>query len=117
MAATDLDRPMNGSQEAGLSEGASQDVLRSSASETQKQAKPEEGCREYQIATDCYVHRFIVKVLGGVVAVALVGSLGLTVAQVSIPDIFLAFGSGALGALAGLLAPPPSRQGGQRPVV
>ena len=31
-------------------------------------------CREYQVQTDCYVYRFIVRVLGGVVGVALVGS-------------------------------------------
>jgi hypothetical protein len=90
-------------------------LSRSSASERQKQAKPEEGRREYQVETDCYVHRFIVKVLGGVVAIALVGSLGLVIAERPIPDIFLAFGSGALGALAGLLAPPPSRQNGNSP--
>jgi hypothetical protein len=76
-----------------------------------------EECREYQVQTDCYVHRFIVRVLGGVVGMALVGSFGLIIAGRPIPDIFLAFGSGALGALAGLLAPPPSRQGGQSPQV
>ena len=69
-----------------------------------------EECRVYQVQTDCYVHRFIVRVLCGVVGMALVRFFGLIIAGRPIPDIFLAFGSGALGALAGLLAPSPSRR-------
>lgn len=92
-----------------------QGMVRSVVSKAQ--AKPEEGCRDYQVQTDCYVYRLIIWTLAGVVAVALLGSLALTFTARDIPDMLLAFGSGALGALAGLLAPPPSRQGGNSPVV
>ena len=71
---------------------------------------PKKDPSTYQLETDCYVYRHIVWTLTGVIAVALLGSLSLHIFAYDIPDIFLAFGSGALGALAGLLAPPAIRQ-------
>jgi hypothetical protein len=72
-----------------------------------------EECKSYQVQTDCYVYRVIVWTLAAVVAITLLGSLSVTVISARpIPEMFVAFGSGALGALAGLLAPPPNRQGG-----
>ena len=85
--------------------------------EQRKSNKKEDNSRAYKLETDCYVHRLIVWTLAGVVAFALIGSLALTLFSTRpIPDMLLAFGSGALGALAGLLTPPPRRQGSDRPV-
>jgi hypothetical protein len=70
----------------------------------------------YQVQTDGYIYRLIIWTLAGVVGVTLLGALTLTViGTTAIPDIFVAFGSGALGALAGLLAPPPSRPNANSP--
>jgi hypothetical protein len=73
-----------------------------------KETKKEEAmsCREYQVKADCWVYRVIVGILGGVIAIALLGALYITLTDTRpVPDMFVAFGSGALGALAGLLAP------------
>jgi hypothetical protein len=59
----------------------------------------------YQVEADCWVYRVIVGILGGVIAVTLLGSFGLLITGCPVPKMFGAFGSGVLGALAGLLAP------------
>ena len=48
--------------------------------------------------------------LGGVLQIATLGSIGLAVRSISTPDILVALGSAAIGALAGLFAPSPVGQ-------
>jgi hypothetical protein len=57
---------------------------------------------------DIWIYRIVVLMLGIVMLTAMVGSLILTTSGMEkVPDIFLALGSAAVGALAGLLAPSP----------
>jgi len=57
---------------------------------------------------DTFVYRMVVAVIG----VALLGSLAAAVyLHEKIPEFIVAIGSGALGALAGLLAPSPRANG------
>lgn len=70
------------------------------------------------LETDKWIYRWVVAFLG----LAILGCLFFTFflsmkdtdpnATVEIPEIFLAIGSAAVGALAGLLAPSPGRGGG-----
>lgn len=66
------------------------------------------------LETDVWIYRIVVGVLGvailGVVASALI--LKLVDNVTGIPDVLVAIGTGALGALAGLLAPSPGKGGG-----
>ncbi len=68
------------------------------------------------LETDTWIYRFIVGFLG----LAILSSLSFTFylylvhtgnSEIKMPDIFLAIGSAAVGALAGLLAPSPMRGG------
>jgi hypothetical protein len=60
------------------------------------------------IDTDKWIYRLVVGLLGVVMLSGMLGSLILTLRGVEkIPDIFVALGSAAVGALAGLLAPSP----------
>jgi len=61
------------------------------------------------LQTDVWIYRMVVGALGLAVLSALVGAIALAVNGVDkTPDILTAIGSAAVGALAGLLAPPPS---------
>jgi hypothetical protein len=58
---------------------------------------------------DKWVYRIVVISLSLTVLGALVGAIVLEMAKnISPPDLLVALGSAAVGALAGLLAPPPS---------
>jgi hypothetical protein len=58
---------------------------------------------------DPWIYRIVVSMLGIVMLTGMIGSLILAQSSsAQIPDIFLALGSAAVGALAGLLAPSPS---------
>ena len=64
------------------------------------------------IPQDVWIYRIVVGVLGLTVLIAVSGALYLTALSSKewafvIPDALVALGSGALGALAGLLAPSP----------
>jgi hypothetical protein len=63
---------------------------------------------------DPWIYRIVVLVLGvailGVIASAL--ALTLTDGKDAVPDVLIAIGTGALGALAGLLAPSPAGKAG-----
>jgi hypothetical protein len=66
------------------------------------------------LATDKWIYRFVVCFLGLAVLVSVIFTFFLTFyapspQDLKIPDIFLAIGSAAVGALAGLLAPSPGR--------
>jgi hypothetical protein len=58
---------------------------------------------------DRVIYRMIVAVLGAVLIIATVGALVIAMAgKGPIPEMVVALGSGAAGALAGLLAPSPA---------
>jgi hypothetical protein len=63
---------------------------------------------------DPWIYRIVVAMLGVVMLTGMIGSLILAYnpssSQAQIPDIFLALGSAAVGALAGLLAPSPGNK-------
>lgn len=61
-------------------------------------------------SNDVWIYRLVVVVLGLVLIIASVGALMLGMADKSAPDVMVALGSGAVGALAGLLAPSPSNR-------
>ena len=56
---------------------------------------------------DFWIYRIVVSALGLSVVIAVVGAIILASAGQTIPEILLALGSAAVGALAGLLAPKP----------
>jgi hypothetical protein len=60
-------------------------------------------------ATDPWLYRFAILTLGVLAMVALGGSVFLTAIGHDAPQVTVALGSAAVGALAGLLTPPPSR--------
>ncbi|MCJ2034830.1 hypothetical protein [Methylobacterium sp. J-068] len=77
------------------------DVLRTAAAQA-KVAIP--------ILGDKMVYRMVVGFLGGVVVIVAVGLIVLAYAgRTGTPEGLIALGSAAVGALAGLLAPAPSR--------
>lgn len=61
---------------------------------------------------DPWIYRIVVSMLGVVMLTGMLGSLMLAMfasnPPAQIPDIFLALGSAAVGAVAGLLAPSPN---------
>ena len=61
------------------------------------------------LETDKWIYRIVVLVLGAAILAVVAGTLVLKVidSAIGIPDVLVAIGTGALGALAGLLAPSP----------
>ena len=63
---------------------------------------------ESPLKTDKWIYRIVVLALGLTVLLAVSGGIYLAVKQVTAtPEILVAIGSAAVGALAGLLAPSP----------
>ena len=62
------------------------------------------------LKTDKWIYRIVVIALGGTVLTGAIGAIILAAAGQTVPEILLALGSAAVGALAGLLAPSPSRE-------
>jgi hypothetical protein len=58
---------------------------------------------------DLWTYRIVVMTLSLTVLACIVGSIGLQVFEKKIPELLTALGTGAIGALAGILAPPPSK--------
>jgi hypothetical protein len=56
---------------------------------------------------DKWVYRLVVSALGMIILVAGVGAIILVASDKTTPEILIALGSAAVGALAGLLAPSP----------
>lgn len=52
----------------------------------------------------------VVSVLGLTVIASLVGAIALTLTGLPTPELLVAFGSAAIGGLAGLLAPSPANR-------
>jgi hypothetical protein len=57
------------------------------------------------LETDVWVYRIVVIALAMTVFTATLGGIILAVAETDVPEILVALGSAAVGALAGLLAP------------
>ena len=66
------------------------------------------------LETDTWIYRIVVLVLGLAILAVIAGALVLKVidSATGIPDVLVAIGTGALGALAGLLAPTPGTKAG-----
>jgi len=62
------------------------------------------------LESDVWIYRMVVGALGLGVLVGMVGSIILALAGKPIPEVIVALGSGAIGALAGLLAPAPTNR-------
>jgi uncharacterized membrane protein YbhN (UPF0104 family) len=63
---------------------------------------------ESPLKTDKWIYRIVVSALGLAVLLAVIGGIYLAAKpNTAIPDILVALGSAAVGALAGLLAPTP----------
>ncbi len=60
---------------------------------------------------DLPVYLSVIKFLGLVTVLSIAGIITLSMLDKPIPDAVVALGSGALGALAGVLAPSPARSG------
>ncbi len=61
------------------------------------------------LQTDVWIYRLVVGALGFSVLMAMFGAIFLAMAAKPIPEVLVALGSAAIGALAGLLAPSPAR--------
>ena len=61
------------------------------------------------LQTDKILYRIVVGSLGAAVLITLIGAIALVAFGRDTPEILVAIGSAAVGALAGLLAPSPSR--------
>lgn len=65
---------------------------------------------ETPLDNDVWVYRMVVAVLGFTVLLVALGTIALSWGtSTQIPDVLTALGSAAVGALAGLLAPAPTR--------
>lgn len=58
---------------------------------------------------DPWIYRMTVGILGLVMLIGSVGAIYLQAANTEVPALLVALGSGAAGALAGLIAPSPAR--------
>jgi hypothetical protein len=83
-----------------------QDVLEPKLKTEGSAVVAERGAPPY---SDRLIYRMVVAVLGAVLIIATVGALIIAMAgKGPIPEMVVALGSGAAGALAGLLAPSPA---------
>jgi len=65
----------------------------------------------HPLEMDKWIYRIVVLMLGLTVLLAAYGAIYLAgIAKAEIPDILIAIGSAAVGALAGLLTPTPGRE-------
>ena len=63
------------------------------------------------LQTDVWIYRIVVVGLALVIVTAMGGAIALSAYGKAIPETVTALGSGALGAMAGLLVPSPAKQG------
>ncbi|MBI5302903.1 MAG: hypothetical protein HY868_12265 [Chloroflexi bacterium] len=62
------------------------------------------------LQSDVWIYRVVVGTLGLGVLVGMVGAIVLALVGKPIPEVLIALGSAAIGALAGLLAPSPANK-------
>jgi hypothetical protein len=55
------------------------------------------------------LYSMVIKLLGGIVIIALISAVGLAVTGKTVPEFVVSLGSVAIGALAGVLAPSPTK--------
>ena len=81
---------------------------RAQAAEEQAKVAKEQS---QKAALECeeWIYRIVVGVFGVVMLVVSVMAFQLTMAEHEVPDLLIALGSGAIGALAGVLALSPKR--------
>ncbi|MFZ1081847.1 MAG: hypothetical protein WAO19_07970 [Candidatus Kryptoniota bacterium] len=60
------------------------------------------------IQSDVWIYRMVVAFLGLTVLAGVIGAIILSMSGKSTPEVLVALGSAAVGALAGLLAPSPA---------
>ena len=60
------------------------------------------------LQSDVWIYRLVVGPLALAILITVVGAILLAMQGRTVPDVLLAIGSGAVGALAGLLAPSPA---------
>ena len=58
---------------------------------------------------DPFIYRMTVGILGSVMLIGALGAIYLQAVNTEVPALLVALGSGAAGALAGLIAPSPAR--------
>ena len=63
------------------------------------------------LQSDVWIYRMVVAALGLGVLIGMIGSIVLAMAGKTVPEVLVALGAAAIGALAGLLAPSPTRGG------
>lgn len=62
------------------------------------------------LQTDHWIYRIVVSSLAFTIIFSIVGAVWLEVNEKETPKLLIALGTGSLGALAGLLAPTPSKE-------
>jgi hypothetical protein len=62
------------------------------------------------LESDPWVYRLVVGLLGAVTLIGMIGALYLAGTGKEAPQVVVALGSGAIGALTGVLAPSPTRK-------
>ena len=62
------------------------------------------------LQTDHWIYRIVVSSLALTIIFSIVGAVWLEVNEKETPTLIIALGTGSLGALAGLLAPTPSKE-------
>jgi phage shock protein PspC (stress-responsive transcriptional regulator) len=60
------------------------------------------------LQSDVWIYRLVVGALALAILITVIGAILLALQDKAVPDVMLAIGSGAVGALAGLLAPSPA---------
>jgi hypothetical protein len=64
----------------------------------------------HPLESDTWIYRAVVVFLGSALVIASVGAVFLAAKSIEAPEVLIALGSAAVGALAGLLAPSPVRK-------
>lgn len=62
------------------------------------------------LQTDYWIYRIVVSSLALTIISSIVGTVWLEANNKKVPEILIALGTGSLGALAGILAPTPSKE-------
>ena len=103
----DID-PKNLNTESHKIEFSSQQII--SDISTSRNAEQEDKDMRTPLQTDRWIYRIVVSALALTLISSVTGAVYLKAKGEEIPDILTALGSSALGGLAGLLAPAPSRE-------
>ncbi|MEO0840125.1 MAG: hypothetical protein AAF063_14635 [Cyanobacteria bacterium J06643_5] len=103
----DID-PKNLNNEPQKIELSSQQII--SDISTSESAEQEDKDMRTPLQSDRWIYRIVVSALALALMSSIAGTVYLKARGEEIPDILTALGSGALGGLAGLLAPTPAKE-------